>query len=76
MSRVRISCLVIGLLCAACGEKVQTTPVGNERKAATGNWRGTDNLYRVPGWTPGDQASWEAHLRARTQGQNDYVAFK
>ncbi len=76
MKRGAALCVVASLLFAACGEAVQTIPVGPQRKAATSNWQGTDNPYRTPGWTPGDQASWEAHLRARTQGQNEYAVIK
>lgn len=57
----------------ACGEKVQTMPVGGAKKADSLPWQITDNGYLAPGWTPGDEASWNAQLTQRTQGQNDYA---
>ena len=61
--------LVLGLL-AACGEKPQTAG-GAKQDAAP--YSGTGKAYTEPGWKAGDKASWESHLKARTQaGQNDY----
>jgi transcription elongation factor len=28
--------------------------------------------FKAPGWTPGDQASWEGQIHRRNQTQNDY----
>jgi hypothetical protein len=74
--RVRIGLgLVFGtLLLAACGERVQTTTVGTERKLDTHSWDASNSVFLAPGWTPGDKASWEAQMRARAQNQNDYSA--
>jgi len=56
---------------SACGEKSQALGSG---KQGTPPWDGTGvAAFTVPGWKPGDKASWEGELRARTQyGQNDY----
>jgi hypothetical protein len=35
-------------------------------------WDGAADAYVDAGWKAGDQASWEAHLRNRMQGQNEY----
>ena len=35
-----------------------------------------DNKYVVPGWTSGDQVSWEKQLKTRSLGQDDYVKSK
>ena len=64
------------LLLAACGERVQTTTVGTERKLDTHSWDANNSAFVVPGWSPGDKASWEAQMRARAQNQNDYAAPK
>ena len=68
---MRVAALVClaGLL-AACGEKPQTAG-GAKQDAAP--YSGTGKAYAEPGWKAGDKASWESHLKARTQaGQNDY----
>jgi hypothetical protein len=68
--------LILGaaaLLLAACGEKPQTNAHGVGQDAAP--WTGTGAAaFTAPGWEPGKQDSWEAHLKARMQGsQNDYT---
>ena len=61
--------LLAGL--AACGDKPQNMPA---RSAASPAYLGIQGgAYVAPGWKPGDQASWEEKIRARTQaGQNEY----
>ncbi len=68
----------VAVVCAlvACGEKVQTMPVGGAKKAHGQPWQITDNGYLAPGWKPGDEASWNAQLTQRAQGQNDYAPRK
>jgi hypothetical protein len=59
---------------AACGDRDQTIGPSNSRHADTNLWEiGTSDPSIAPGWTPGNAASWEDHLRRRTQGQNDYA---
>jgi hypothetical protein len=36
-------------------------------------WQGAQDPFVVPGWKPGDKASWESELQKRAQGQNEYV---
>ena len=68
MKYAALICL-LGFL-AACGEKPQTAG-GAKQDAAP--YSGTGKAYTEPGWKAGDKASWESHLKARTQaGQNDY----
>ncbi len=59
-----------------CGEKVQTIPPAGEHKADTAVWQTKDKRFLAPGWTPGDQNSWNAELADRAQGQNDYAPRK
>jgi hypothetical protein len=59
-----------------CGEKVQTIPVGTAKKADQQVWQTKDDRFLAPGWTPGDEASWNAQMANRAQGQNDYAARK
>jgi hypothetical protein len=75
MRRARLLACALGAvaLLGACGEEVQTTKVGPARKADKPAWSGGESPYRVSGWTPGDRASWEAQMRARAQGQDDYA---
>ncbi|MEO6896983.1 MAG: hypothetical protein ABJA49_09245 [Betaproteobacteria bacterium] len=59
---------------SACGDRTQTIGVSNSKLADTDAWSVSSNdPYVAPGWTPGDKASWEDHLRRRTQMQNDYA---
>ena len=61
------------LVLAGCGERVQTIPVGGERKVDGQPWQNKDARYLAPGWSPGDENSWNAQLAHRAQGQNDYA---
>ncbi|MDQ6630084.1 MAG: hypothetical protein M3Z29_16805 [Pseudomonadota bacterium] len=58
---------------AGCGERAQTVPVGTAKKSDGQLWQIHDNGYLASGWTPGNEASWDAQLVKRTQGQNDYA---
>ncbi len=64
--------VLIGALCVAlsgCGERAQTA---SGRKSDTKASDGPGTAYTASGWKPGDAASWEQHLRARSQAQNEY----
>ena len=77
MSRGAAVAIVVGtLVLGACGERIQTTAVGGEKKSDTKSWDANNSIYLAPGWTPGDKASWEAQLRARAQSQNDFAVAK
>lgn len=63
---------LVGLaaLLSACGESPQALGAGKQDAPP---YSGTGKPYVEAGWKPGDKASWESHLKARTQqGQNDY----
>ena len=64
--------LVAVALCAsACGEKAQTaTPA---KKADGKPWDLAQSNSLANGWKGGDQSAWEAQMRTRAQGQNEYV---
>ena len=77
MTAARLALATIAaLVLAACGERVQTIPPGGDRKADTPVWDTKDKRFLAPGWSPGDQKSWNAQLVDRTQGQNDYAPRK
>jgi hypothetical protein len=67
---------MVAVLLFGCGEKVQTIPPAGERKADTAVWQTKDKRFLAPGWTVGDQNSWNAQLTDRTQGHNDYAPRK
>jgi ABC-type glycerol-3-phosphate transport system substrate-binding protein len=75
MMRVRwltaLAALAVTLGLAACGEKPQTA---SGRKADAQAWdAAAKSAYVAPGWSPGDQASWEEQIHKRAQSQNEYV---
>ena len=60
------------VMLAACTEEPQK--IGSNAKADTSAFQGTGKPYAEKGWKAGDKASWEQHLKVRTQsGQNDYT---
>ena len=70
MRIVLLACAVAACLgLAACSEKPQTASV---RKADSRAFQGPDDGYAAPGWKIGDEASWEAQMKNRAQGQNEY----
>ncbi len=71
-----LTATTVALAFAACGEKVQTIPVGAAKKIDGQPWQIQDNGYLAPGWTPGDEASWNKQLTLRAQAQNDYAPRK
>ena len=64
------SALVMAMVLAACGERVQT--ISSPKKADAKAWQGADDPFVAPGWQPGDRTSWENQLRTRNQAQNEY----
>lgn len=54
---------------AGCGEKAQTA---SAKKSDARPWEGAQNAFVAQGWKAGDQGSWEAQMRTRVQGQNEY----
>lgn len=67
-SAMGIVLLAIGLV--ACGEKPQTVTA---RKWDTQAYQGAADGYSAPGWKAGDKTAWEAQIRNRAQGQNEYT---
>jgi hypothetical protein len=70
-----ISAAVAGLWAlSACTERTQTLDSGVKVDGQA--FQGTGMAYAVPGWKQGDKASWEQHMKVRTQsGQNEYGRF-
>ena len=70
-SLLSLACLAAVLGLAACGEKPQIG-ASTLKKADAKPSQGTSNGYAAPGWTAGDDTSWQSQLRTRAQGQNEY----
>ena len=62
--------LATALLMSACAEKAQTAAT---KKFDTKPWEGAPPGFTAAGWKAGDQASGEAQLKTRSQGQNEYA---
>jgi len=66
-------CVLGAALCVAlagCGETPQTS---GTRKADVAAYDGVPGAaFSAPGWKAGDEASWEAQMKTRSQGQNEY----
>ena len=60
---------MMALAVAGCGEKAQTATA---KKTDAKAWESSQNTYAAEGWKGGDQAAWEAQMRIRAQGQNEY----
>jgi ABC-type glycerol-3-phosphate transport system substrate-binding protein len=68
MQRILIV-LVLAAGLAACGEKPQTAAT---KKSDSKPWEAAQNEFVTGSWKAGDQASWEAQMKTRAQGQNEY----
>ncbi len=76
MSAARLLIQLFVVAVVGCGERVQTIPVGTTKKVDARAWQNKDSRYLAPGWTPGDENSWNTQLANRAQGQNDYAPRK
>jgi len=65
-----LSALALGL--AACGDKPQQL-AGQQIGGSGPSWQGPTTAFTVSGWKVGDERSWNAHMQARAQGQNENV---
>ncbi len=71
-ARLVLSVLFVAVGLAACGEKAQTATAG-KKKADDKPWENTTGRNVVGNWKSGDEKAWEAQLRARAEGQNEYA---
>jgi hypothetical protein len=67
---ITLSALTLGF--GACSEKPQQL-VGQQIRGSEPSWQGPSTVFTVSGWKVGDERSWNAHMQARAQGQNEYV---
>ena len=75
MRRLALLAVAAVVAVAGCGEKVQTIESG-KRRSDTPAWQTKDQRFLAPGWSPGDENSWNAQMTQRAQGQNDYAPRK
>jgi hypothetical protein len=66
-----ISTLLLSLFLVACSEKVQN--LGSRKNVDLPSYMGAKNDYVEKNWTPGDKTSWEAQLKSRAKGQDEYT---
>ena len=68
-----IAVLIGAAALAGCGEKAQTLdPKAKGPDAAPWSASASSPFYAAD-WKGGDKAAWEAQIRTRNQGQNDYA---
>jgi hypothetical protein len=67
---------VVVLALAGCAEREQTANgIKSDAHAFVGTSR--PQPFMASGWKPGDRASWEQHMKVRTQGgQNEYAKIE
>ena len=75
MRRLGLLAAAAAVLVAGCGEKVQTIESG-KRRSDTPVWQNKDQRYIAPGWSPGNESSWNSQITQRAQGQNDFAPRK
>jgi major membrane immunogen (membrane-anchored lipoprotein) len=59
------------LLLGACGEKDQT--ISSSYKPDEKAWQAASSPYKAAGYQGGDKAAWEAQMRQRVKGQDEYL---
>ena len=72
MIRGTMVLMAVAALAAGCGDEPQEIGRTPAKKADAQAWQATKGAYTADGWKPGDKDSWEAQMRTRAQGQNEY----
>jgi hypothetical protein len=71
MKRLLLAVLAVSIagLLVACEQPQTATGSRSDAKA----WQGApDSPFVAAGWKPGDEASWNEHIRLRAETQNEY----
>jgi hypothetical protein len=69
-SLVSAVCLALVASLSACMERPQEQ---GKRVVGDAASKGTGSKFVAPDWKPGDETSWDEHMRARAAyGQNEY----
>ena len=69
--RRALALAIVALAIVGC-DKAQPLAKAPAGKADTQPWDMAQSHSVAPGWQSGDKASWEAQMRTRAQGQNEY----
>jgi len=75
LAGVLVPVLAAACMLAACGEKAQTLAASSKKPDAA-PWvpdLSASSPFNAADWKGGDKAAWEAQIRTRNQGQNDYA---
>jgi hypothetical protein len=56
---------------AGCGDPGDRAP--GVRAPDAKSWQAPQNGFVAPGWTSGDERSWDEQLRRRAANQNEYT---
>lgn len=65
--------LAAGVAFGLAGCEKSQADAARLKKADARASQGAAKAYTATGWTPGDDASWQAQMRARAEGQNEYA---
>ncbi len=69
-----MAALMGAAMLAGCGEKPQTLDAKSSKGPDAAPWSAAaSSPFYAADWKGGDKAAWEAQIRTRNQGQNDYV---
>jgi hypothetical protein len=68
-----IAVLMGASLLAGCGDKPQILDVNAKGPDAAPWAASASSPFYAADWKGGDKAAWEAQIRTRNQGQNDYA---
>jgi len=70
IKRCALALALLALATAGCGDKPQTASTA--KKADAKAWESASSPYAAADWKGGDKAAWEAQMRIRAQGQDEY----
>ena len=74
MTRAQAMAVLMGaVVLAGCGEKPQTLDAKAKGPDAAPWSTSASSPFYASDWKGGDKAAWEAQIRTRNQGQNDYA---
>jgi hypothetical protein len=68
-----IAALMGAAVLVGCGEKPQTLDAKAKGPDAAPWAASASSPFYAADWKGGDKAAWEAQIRTRNQGQNDYA---
>ena len=67
-----VALLLAAVASTACADRTQPAQATASRSVQP-PWQAAANPFVVPGWTSGDQVSWQQQMSKRAQNQNEYL---